>query len=324
MNQTPPYTCICCGYTTRQKNDMRKHFNKKKPCPKVKNVIELTDDIKEHILANKIYIIPEEKPVSINNHIINNYINNNNIITNYISNLDTIDKLNKYMNHTKQELIDFEQSVEERYTSRVKRLEINDFKYGFALKTDDLLEIIDDISSMFKNNNIDYFNIIYDKATNKLKYYDCGVWEEYLINSGLTKIITTIQSYYLDTYECYLIRNIINDFDESYVKISRYNELLQEYYKFIGFFDVAPYIRDKHDGEILNNHLETYDIEEKYYPMYIKIRDKSTKSEINFIKRSVIDIIKRNTSRNINELNTRVFNLFQMDETFKKTFLIQN
>ena len=41
------YTCPCCGFRTRNKAHMRKHFYEKlKPCPKQVNVIDLTDEIK--------------------------------------------------------------------------------------------------------------------------------------------------------------------------------------------------------------------------------------------------------------------------------------
>jgi hypothetical protein len=55
------YTCIRCDYKTRKKNDMRKHlYNLKIECPAINNNIELTNEIKECILKNRIYKIPKE------------------------------------------------------------------------------------------------------------------------------------------------------------------------------------------------------------------------------------------------------------------------
>jgi hypothetical protein len=55
-----PYCCIRCGYTTPQKQDMRKHFkNLKKICPATINDIELTEEVKNYILDNRIYRIPK-------------------------------------------------------------------------------------------------------------------------------------------------------------------------------------------------------------------------------------------------------------------------
>ena len=51
-----PYECICCGYATTRKSCMVDHFYKaKKPCPKCINDIDLTDEIKEYILSNRVY-----------------------------------------------------------------------------------------------------------------------------------------------------------------------------------------------------------------------------------------------------------------------------
>jgi hypothetical protein len=54
--KSPEYECPCCGYQTIHKNDMRRHlYNKMKQCPKLLHDIELTDEIKEYILQNRIY-----------------------------------------------------------------------------------------------------------------------------------------------------------------------------------------------------------------------------------------------------------------------------
>ncbi len=61
------YTCIRCGYIAKQKAHIRKHFYElTKPCPALLNDIELTDEIKIYILANRIYRIPkpEKKIIS--------------------------------------------------------------------------------------------------------------------------------------------------------------------------------------------------------------------------------------------------------------------
>jgi len=84
-----PYKCPRCGYETSNKSWMRSHlFTLKKPCQGVLNVMELTSDIKEGILANRIWhplpVLDCTHPLhrSITNNI-NNYntIYNNIIVT---------------------------------------------------------------------------------------------------------------------------------------------------------------------------------------------------------------------------------------------------
>lgn len=57
-----PYQCISCGYETTYRTAMYNHlYKKKKHCPKLLNDIELTDEIKEYIMDNHFYRIPEKK-----------------------------------------------------------------------------------------------------------------------------------------------------------------------------------------------------------------------------------------------------------------------
>ena len=58
------YTCFRCNHQTNNKNDMRKHlYNRKSACPaaSIETDIELTDEIKEYILKNRVYHVPKEK-----------------------------------------------------------------------------------------------------------------------------------------------------------------------------------------------------------------------------------------------------------------------
>jgi hypothetical protein len=88
-------------------------------------------------------------------------------------------------------------------------------------------------------------------------------------------------------------------------------------------------VRDRLDYEILYElDDDRYDIdngnrymEEEHYPKYVSIRDKTPKRDLNNTRKDVIEILKRNTKRNIDELNKKVVELFQMDETFKNNML---
>lgn len=51
------YVCVRCGYETEFKSSMHNHFYKRqKPCPALAKDIELTQEIKQHILDNFIYL----------------------------------------------------------------------------------------------------------------------------------------------------------------------------------------------------------------------------------------------------------------------------
>ena len=326
-----PYTCPCCAYSTSKKCDIFNHFYKlKKPCPKLASTIELTEEIKQHVLQNRIYYIQE--PVHIINNINNNVNNVNNInnvninqynqLNNSISRIDIMDKLNKYTEHTKVELIDFQEKVEDKYKSKVKKLNTNCFKYGFKLDSGNLLEIVDEVSKICEHNFED-FNILYDEKLNKLKLYEAGSWESTLIDNGIRNMIAIIQDGYLDAYECYLIRKIKTN-NTSMIERNEIRILLMKYYKFIGCFNRNPYVLSRCDAEVIKygeddfELNDDYSIEDEFMPKYKNICDQTTKSELNKTKKDVLDIIKRNSKHNISEFNKKVCSLLQMDSEFKK------
>ena len=61
-----PYLCPRCGYNTSHKPDMRKHLAElKKICPALINDIDLTPEIIQKILDNRVYKIPKETKASV-------------------------------------------------------------------------------------------------------------------------------------------------------------------------------------------------------------------------------------------------------------------
>lgn len=61
-----------------------------------------------------------------------------------------------------------------------------------------------------------------------------------------------------------------------------------------------------------------YIIEFIKHKLYTSERDNIKKMDINSIKKEVLDIVKRNTNRNIDDMNKKIVELFQMDENFKQ------
>ena len=58
------YTCPACGYQTRINSSMYAHlYTKKKHCPMSRRRIQLTDEIKEIIMVDRVYIAPATQPM---------------------------------------------------------------------------------------------------------------------------------------------------------------------------------------------------------------------------------------------------------------------
>ena len=316
------YTCPRCGYKTLQRNDMRRHlYEKKKVCPSQVQELELTNDIKDNILDNRVYMAPKQDKIN------SNMIVNFNTINALIAGMDPIDKLTKYINYKNMEITDIDDHIDEVFVLKSKRLENNKFK-NFSLSIADMLEVVDSVTSMCQVDNL---NILYDEKLNKLKLFSCGEWKSQLIDSGIKELIEKIQACYLNSYECYLIRKIVA---ATPLEKQQAQEHLELFYKFIACFDITPFVADKSNNQILynadddryhqgggQNAVEEYSMQDYWYAKYKKIKESITTQEHNRVTKSVKDIIKRNSRNNIVDLNKMMMELFHMDESFKKSII---
>ena len=314
------YTCIRCNYNTKLRSNMSRHLNLlKKNCPATNNDIELTDEIKNYILENRIYKIPKV----INNtpqHIINNY--NQNI--NYINNMDNMEKINKIIKIKNIELMDLDDKIDYTYQSTVYKLKNNKFK-DFQLKFQNIMEIIDEITTI---NDISQLNILYDEILNKIKIFCEGEWKSLLFEIGINDIIYKLQSIYLNSYECYLIRKIFND-SSNYRYAAELEDSLMDYYKFLAWFDILPYVYEKNNNKILYNNdhdlfrnmCDNFDISNIYFDKYNIILSKINKTEQNKVKRGIENIIRKNTKSFFLDLNKKLLDSFNNDNEFKQEFI---
>lgn len=326
MAPKPPYICPRCGYETRQKGHIRMHFfDVKKKCPSLVNDVELTEDIKKHILENRIYRIPQPSSAPPPpTQIINQTINMNNYINNYVGSMDVMNKLGKYVEYKRLPLLGYEDTIRNRYEDdancliQCKTLDVE----VAALRRDDILAIVDCVTKVSEAGSTDdsiELNVLYDNKAKKLRLYQDGVWDDDMVLIGVKKLIISIQQIYLDMYECYLIQKL-KDPDTHFSKRYMGRTLLEEYYKFIGCFSVFPYIKGKTNQLIVNGYNDDnkYSLEEEYMALYTTVTGRLTKQEMKQTCKDVVDIIKGNTKRNIDDLNRKVINLIHMDESFKE------
>ncbi len=324
-----PYTCIRCNYTTKDRYSIKRHFyERKKKCPGTKNKIELTDEIKEDILENRVYIIPAPVKEPKQTTIINN-IHNNNTMNNYIKNMDSLDKIKKYMNYNDIDLVSLEEDLEGKFSARVNKLEGDKFKFGYDIDENRLFDIIEEICKI-RRGDFKELNIIYDEKMKELNLFVSGSWETLILERGLKEVISLLQDFFFNYYEKYLIRKIYMETNEQ--EKMKYRNDLENHYKLIGCFDLPPYIKNKNDLEILGayyqENIDSFDnkdekdkylLEERWLKLYNNTVDNTKKCEINKTKRNIIDILKNNTKRNMKELNLKIINLLNIDDEFKST-----
>ena len=296
-----PYTCPSCGYETENKTNMSFHFyNLKKECPKQKNNIELTEDVKKYVLANRIWHSPkieQIKPTFIINQQYNMVINN----------IDPISKISRYIAYMDDEMISFEDKVENKYKKHVYKLENNAYKYGYELDRDSFLNIIDEVSQA-TYDKIQEMNVVYDDTGKKLKLYD-GEWKSLRIKCAIKEMLKTIKAYYLDSYEEYLIKKANIHSNDNAFERQKAEELLLEYYHFLACMDTNPYIKE-YDGF-------GDDIQDMYFTKYKTIYGQITNADKQRTFKEVVEIVTRNSKSNIKELNRKIISILKMDAEFR-------
>ncbi len=310
------YECIRCGYSTKIKSHMRDHlFKKIKPCPATENDIDLTEQIKEYILANRIYKIPKEEkqPTFIQN------IQYNNTMYNYVNKLDTIDKLTKLMDYKDKEIMYLEDDMEDNFKVRVKKMENNSFKFGYNIDESRLFDIIDEISRI-KRGDLKHMNIVYNDKLKELNLYKSGCWESLILERGLKEVVEILKENFLDHYEKYLFKQIYVS-EKNFINKQKYKEDVERHYKFLCCFDLYPYVKDKDDMDILGENdgdFGKYDIEEKWMSIYNNIAQNIKRYDINKMKKNITDILKNNTQHNLKDLNKTIIALLNIDDEFKQ------
>lgn len=321
------YTCCRCGYATLHKPSMRKHlYTLKKPCPKSIADIEFTDEIKEYIMCNRVY---HEKKKESAQKVINNF----NTMNNFINFVDLQIKVNEIVKHKQAHTVAFDFSVDMKYEQT--RLQLENDQGHHTMTESDFIDVIDDVTRVSDKKRIENYNILYDDKSNKIIVFDSGDWRELFVMSGLKTIISTIQDYYWNSYECYLIRKIVNK-ESDYMSKSQTRELLRDLYTFLASIDVKPFVFDKHDNMIIYTadkdeywqepftNSDGYEIVEEYKKFYTNIQKYVNNKQKEKTIKQLLDILKRNSKNNVHELNKYIINMINMEDDFKQKFLMNS
>jgi len=278
-----------------------------KPCPQSENNIELTDEIKECILKNRVYHIPKKTETQI----LIQQINNNQQINNFVSKMDTFEKIETLTSRAEAPLLPFDEQIIKHFEDNINMCDVVDTDLEkLSLRKADIINIIDRLT---KSETIDSLNVVYDKTPNMLSIYDDGSWETYAFEHGVSQLIEKIKISFLDKYEEFLLDKL--DMDDNPRERQKAKELLQEYYNFIVSFELRPLIVECTTREKIRNY------NDKYFALYQKIKDNLKLSRAKELKRNVYQMVKNNCTASMLELNKRMMDIICTDEEFKQTVL---
>jgi hypothetical protein len=322
---------------------MRRHlYGRKEPCQaKLAHIaaIELTDSVKDEVLANRIYRHPPPPPPppqpeptpaptptqSVTQTTINT-INNYNMINNMVVSMDLLTKLKHLYDFRKTDQIPFHDKVETLYDDKGQRL-MTENDDVLTYTSTNILDMIFELTKAKKKNLAD-FNVYYDKGTNCVRIFMGSKWEGHLHDRGAREIIDIFVSTYLDMYEVYLIRRLTLQHDVAQDQ-ARFRESLENYYRFTSVFEIPPYVRDKNDTMIMHNedddnydeNADAFEIVDRYNDIYRRCKESVSQAQKKELYKQVLDIIKSSTKINMIELNKRVMDLIQVNKEFKTALI---
>jgi hypothetical protein len=237
--------------------------------------------------------------------------------------IPALERVQKFVDHTGCEVMDFTTKIENALEADFEMMyDENQHDGGEMLKftQDKLLKLVNKAVIAQDPQGCDQ-SILHDHQDGSFHMRVNGVWEQLFSESGVVETINAMKEAYLDQYERHMIRTI--EGSTNYRIKQEMREHLEEYYRFIGSFNLTPSIQGSTDGMILGtlgNH-RGYDLEEKYMNIY-RLTTKTIKaSDAQRVKRTFKDVIKNACKKNINELNMRIIDMLQMDEQFKATIL---
>lgn len=325
---TANYECPRCGYETRQRTDMKRHFDRKHIClPKLSD-LTLTNDIINQVMLHQYKKTSPSTGYPDRVSTIYQTINNYNILNNVIVKMDTIDKVNhliQYLggndNESSVKLLGFEQTME-KYFDRKTELLREGKSNSLTLTDDDFLECLNQATKI--NHDPCNFNIIYNRESNEISIYHDETWETYLENRGIQRIVGFLSSYLFNDYELYLLRKIHDP--QCYLESTMTN-YLRTLYTFLNAFNLEPYVNRCTDRFITGSRLcdtDDYKIEKYAKKIYHEQKDSLKDKEKREIKNSVLKIIKNNTNTNIRELNIAIMDLLHINKTFRENIFTKS
>lgn len=324
-NPQTEYVCPRCDYSTSIKFRILRHFDTlKKPCAN-RNSLELTQEIKNQVITNHVYVVNNcHTPTTISPiPKLNQTFNTYNTINSMISSMESLDKVKLLVDKMAIKQIDFETRLENEFQHRIERMDNDQYECGLSFNHDGLLKLVD-ASTKIENHDINHFNILFDRTVNRIKILSCGQWDSYLEEIGTKEVVRLMKSYFLDSYELYLIKHIAgHDLRKDRVVL---RDSLDIYYKFIASFDLDAIVFSQTDELLIGHQIREnnmYTLADHYGKIFLDIKKNIKIAEKNKLKRTITNIIKENSAHNINKINKIMFDLIKTDAGFLEQIIAE-
>lgn len=236
---SPPYTCPRCGFYSENRSKIVYHlFTKRKVCPGIISRIELTDEVKNDVLVNRIYVCPQSvSPVVINNVQVYNNIGtianlNNCKIDSILNNMDPVKKITKLINiRDDLNISNFENLVCDKLKKRMLIYENEDAPPFEEIDEKSILDLLQDI---LKANHVEDVSHFYNPKDNNICVRCVDTFEMVNVDECRRLMLEIIQQ-----STCIYERCIIQKL-ENKIETRKHEKFLNGYYYMINMCKLEP------------------------------------------------------------------------------------
>ena len=232
------YECPRCGYSTNKKHCIESHFGRKGMCREI-NDIELTDEVKKYVLANRVYKVkvtaPKPRPKPQPNIVI---YNNYNL---FVTSLDYPNKAEQWVKYKLEK-------DNERCRIRNLQEHVQEGLYNEGFDAEHLTSIWNGACTAMTNDNRQnmvqnmmtkskgsYMGISDDSQSKNFSVKDGEIWIRLEERMGMRRIIQEYQEEFLNLYEAYTIHKLFHH--TSHRERQACSKRLFEHFQFLAAFE---------------------------------------------------------------------------------------
>ena len=300
----PPYTCPRCDYTAAQKNDMRRHLNSKRECPQFKMVVELTDEVKEFILKNRIYK-PPVSPIASNITQIIQY----NQVNNYVNQLNIKEKAEAVLEHRGIPPLCVFKKIEGELKREHKFME----RKGIDFYLDDLESFADIVERVCVCQTLSEISVLYTPKTDQLHIFGDKSWNSMPIKEGTVRVMSLLNDIFFYHYERYLILQMMHHDASNPIRKTFIMEKLGKLYNILVTFDLLPLVNEEATSHNDSNSTTYVEVEE-----YKKVARNLDRKEKAIIFNRMVETVKKCNKTILCQLNNAVIEILECDPNFVK------
>jgi hypothetical protein len=267
-------------------------------------VVELTDEVKEFILKNRIYK-PPVSPIASNITQIIQY----NQVNNYVNQLNIKEKAEAVLEHRGIPPLCVFKKIEGELKREHKFME----RKGIDFYLDDLESFADIVERVCVCQTLSEISVLYTPKTDQLHIFGDKSWNSMPIKDGTVRVMSLLNDIFFYHYERYLILQMMHRDASNPIRKTFIMEKLGKLYNILVTFDLLPLVNEEATSHNDSNSTTYVEVEE-----YKKVARNLDRKEKAIIFNRMVETVKKCRETILCQLNNAVIEILECDPNFVK------